>query len=358
MTTTLIVRDATLAINGVPEQRGNPADYLRDRIAEVAGFERSLLEECAEVFRNTVSAETEDVELLEAATVLGLAKPQLSMGVEPIVLGRALAARWEEQGQVEGAKRLLEILMERHPAHKTLERDLSLLMRRQGMISELADRYETRAKLLLAEGKVPEAVAWLREVLLLDKSRKDVARTIRDLRYQEMDRVRGQIALRRTVAVTLIISLLLSLAFLRERRLHAEYQTLPPAVNGDLASIKARLSSVESFIARHPIWHRSLDVVRERADLRVQVEDIEKARRQAIAAAAERDRLRREEAELARQRGRRSAELGDFVGAIAEFERALELAEKDWEPRARVERDLQAIREYVAAGSEPAKENP
>ena len=43
---TLIVRDATLAVNGAPESRGVPGEHMRERVTEAETLERT-----AEYFR-------------------------------------------------------------------------------------------------------------------------------------------------------------------------------------------------------------------------------------------------------------------------------------------------------------------
>ena len=44
-------------------------------------------------------------------------------------------------------------------------------------------------------------------------------------------------------------------------------------------------------------------------------------------------------------------ELRDFAGAIAEFEQALEIGGADWPPRAEIERNIQAMRAHLGAGT-------
>src|ERR1051326_628003 len=132
MTTTLIVRDASLAINGAPEKRGEPREHLRLRIADVAHMEARTAEECVEVLSSVSNGEGADPDVLEALVIVGLAQ----------------------------------------------------LMRRQGMVQDLVNRYFERARKLMREGRNNEAAGWLREVLQLDPSRKDAARLIRDLRFK------------------------------------------------------------------------------------------------------------------------------------------------------------------------------
>jgi tetratricopeptide (TPR) repeat protein len=349
MSSTLIVRDVTLAVNGAPETRGQPEEHLRQRLEVAAGFEADIVSECIEVLNPIGGTPQSDVEALEALMILGLSQPEIcaDLGISALQSGRQLASVLEEQGQVEYAVAVLDLLAERHPKNKAVDRDLAGLMRRRGMANDLIERYHERARVMLKAGRTEEAVDSLREILLLDRSRKDVARMIRDLRFQENDEQRVKRRGRRIAIGALCLSLCLSLSVVREIHVRREYQALPGALPEDLTSMRARLGSVEEFVERYPIWHGSLEVLRERSQLRVDVTQLEEAIRVAEEK-REAARLRREElAEAARERGRMLAGSGDFAAAIAEFEQSLELAAPDWPHRARVERDVEAITAWM-----------
>ena len=57
MASTLIVRDATLAINGAVEARGDARDHLHFRVEEVQTMDAETLAACAEVLRSSGSGE-------------------------------------------------------------------------------------------------------------------------------------------------------------------------------------------------------------------------------------------------------------------------------------------------------------
>ena len=349
MSTTLIIRDATLAINGSPEARGGPAEHLPSRIREVASFDEDFLGDCLDVLVPSVENNESDLEVLEAVVVIGLARPELarSRGLSPIAAGRRLAGLREKSGQGECALALLELLVKHHSGHKALERDLAGLMRRQGMVGELVERYLERSRGLLQDGRTSEAIAWLREVLLLDRSRKDVARTIRDLRFQEIDKAKGRRSVRRVAAITLVGSVLVFTGLLREKRLAEEYRAVPSAKGGDLVGMKERLARLESFVDRHPIWHGSLGAIEARTEARLAVDRAEETqRKQEERKKAERLRTL-EDADLARKRGVMLAESGDYSAALEELRRSLRLADTEWKERERVQRDVDAISSYL-----------
>lgn len=349
MTSTLIIRDAALAINGASEVRADPAQHLRARIAEVQGFQDEFLADCLEVLSISAQGDGADVEALEAVLIVSIARPELSnaRGISTISVGRLLASRLEKTGAKAQAMAALELLVELFPGHKALERDLAGLMRRQGMVGELVERYLQRSQQLLKQGRTSEAIAWMREVLLLDRSRKDVARTIRDLRFQEVDRTEARRSRRRVALVTLVGSLLVATGLLRETGLAEEFRTLPPAAPGDVAGTRLRLAGLESFIERHPIWHGSLRAIAERTELRLETERVLEAERLAAERRATELSRRMEEAELARKRGAILAQDGHYAEALEELRRSLEIALPQWEERVRVQRDIDAISAYL-----------
>ena len=72
MTSTLIVRDATLAINGDSFRANDPAEHLRTRVAAVAELDREFLEQCVQVLSASDGGEETSVDVLEALFVLGI----------------------------------------------------------------------------------------------------------------------------------------------------------------------------------------------------------------------------------------------------------------------------------------------
>ena len=348
MTSTLIIRDAALAIHGAPELRADPAQHLRSRIAEVQSFQDQFLGECLDVLGG-VAVDSADGEVLEAVLIASIARPELAnpRGLAAIPVGRHLAAYHEKAGASAKAMATLELLVEVFPGHKALERDLAGLMRRQGMVAELVERYLQRAKQLLKQRRTSEAISWMREALVLDRSRKDVARTIRDLRYRELDRVVVRRSRKRVAIVTMTGSILIATAGLRETRLAEEFRALPAASPGDVVGMQERLAALDAFMSRHPIWHGSLDVINERSALRMETDRIQEAQELATARRAEEEARRMEEADLAYKYGKQLAHDGAYAAALEELRRSLELALPQWEERDDVQRDIDAISAYL-----------
>ncbi|MSR61497.1 MAG: hypothetical protein EXS08_03485 [Planctomycetes bacterium] len=341
MTTTLIVRDALLAIQGAPEKRPEARVHLRERVAEVTKLEHRAATECVEVLSSVAEGDGADPDVLEALVIVALARADVASELElpTVATGRRLAAR-VASADLERAKAILELLTEHFPAQESLERDLAQLERRQGTVQDLTDRYFERAQKLLREGRASEAAGWLREVLQLDPTRKDAARMVRDLRFKKVTGTERKRGGHGYLVVTLVLAGGLSYLGLREFRVREEFRALPSVAAGNSAALHRRLADLEQFVERHPLWHGALGVLAERAELRVQMAVLDEQARAEHEAAERALRERAESAQLCRQRGLLLAQGGDLRGAVVALREALDYGGPDWNERERVARDI------------------
>jgi len=153
------------------------------------------------------------------------------------------------------------------------------------------------------------------------------------------------------VGLVLCGSTLISLAVLYDRRVREEWSALPASDGRTVDAVHARLSALEGFLDRNPMWLGTHDALKERTELRTRLEILRTEQ-----VLAETERLQAEElgadaAESARLRGGELAVAGDLEAALDELEAALELAPEDWESRERVIRDVEAI-EAALEGNE------
>lgn len=342
MTTTLIVRDATLAINGAQEKRGEPRSHLQLRLVEAARMDERLAEECVEVLSSVATGEEADPEALEALVLVGLALPGLAkrLNLPTLATGRRLAARLERAGEVERTIALLELLQKHFPGQESLEHDLAQLMRRQGMVQDLVGRYFERAQRLVREGRSSEAAGWLREVLQLDPGRRDAARMLRDLRFKKANRKQKRGGWLRSTIGIVLLSLGLAFVVLRERRLREQFEGLQAATPGSVTSLHRRLSELEQFADRNPIWHGAFQLLTERSSLRVQLAVLEERERQIREEKERVERERLEAAGLYRDQAWMRAQSGDVQGAIEAFRKALEAGGPAWAHYAEAEKNL------------------
>lgn len=350
MTTTLIVRDATLAINGAPEKRTDPRQHLQSRIAEVSRMDPRTAEECVEVLSSVASGDGAEPEVLEALVIVGLAHPQLAerLGLATLSTGRRLATRLERLADAERAVAVLELMQQHFAGQESLERDLGQLMRRQGMVQDLVERYFERARKLMREGRNNEAVGWLREVLQLDPGRKEAARLIRDLRFKvkKVGRRRSSGSLGFFLG-TVATAGLITFAAMREIRLRGEFLALPQAAPGSMPTLQRRLAELERFIERHPVWHGAFQAVAERSELRVQLELYEEKQRAERESAVRAARERIEAADLSRARAMQKVDEDDIPAAIEAFRQALDYGGENWEHRAEVLRHIADLEAHL-----------
>ena len=345
---TLLVGEVVAALTGhegeehasLTEQMHRAASEFDHRTA--SSFCKALLEH--------LSDQPVSLRELEALIILGLAHPKVLQKARiPLAQeGRRLAALLEHEGERDRSLALLEVLNGRMPNDRHIERDLAAMMRKTGNAAKLVDRYLGRAEEAVQMGSPMDAIPWLQEVLLVDRSRRDVARMIRDLRYQEAERVNRR---RRIFVRTL--STLVSLAALgglgwREWSLREQFLAIPPADPTSIESLNQRLLAIDEMTAQNPLWVAALPASRERVRLRTQVAVVRAGLEEEARARV--DALEREAAaaDSARVRGRLAVEREDFATALDEFRTALAHAAPDWEHRERLERDVEALSQLIS----------
>lgn len=344
----MIVSDAILIIHGTRERCIGFAAHVRARVGEVMALEPAAVFECTSVLKPS-DGEAASPEVLAALLIVALAQPEVAapFAIDALDVGRRLAARLESHKQPEAALEVLELLAEISPEHPGVRRDLTGILRRQGLVQELVERQLARAKSLLRVGRTEDAIAQLREILLLDRNRKDVARMIRDLRFQAVDGARSRRFRVRAAVAALVLSIAGSFVVLHEVQSWRRFSGLHPASADDLAAMRTRLDELEQFMDDTPLWHGSLGALEERGELRVAIGILEE--RQMLEAERQlgAERQRAEEADLARARGLMHAEAGDFERALSEFQHSLQVSTTEWPHRARVSRDIDAIAELL-----------
>jgi Flp pilus assembly protein TadD len=131
--------------------------------------------------------------------------------------------------------------------------------------------------------------------------------------------------------------------WMRERGITEQYASIAPAVEGNLASLKAREQAIDQLVDEQHAWMGMFPALQDKRRLAMQIVVLEEqAAKVAHDAAIEKARLE-DQAEDARTRGLAFAERGQFDSALADFHRALELSTPSWEHRARVQADIDAI---------------
>lgn len=340
------VEDLVNTLTGPVQGELNAAETLREQMKRAtAEFDERSAQAAARALLDELCQDSSDVRRLEALLIMGLAHPavldkhRISLATE----GRRLAQLLERAGQGDRARCLLELLASRIPSDSAIDHDLAGIMRRTGSTDALIERYLRRADEAAQRGKSMEAVTWLQEVVLLDRNRRDVARMIRDLRYQEKERRIKNSRQIKLAALAVVIAGLLGVVVMRETRIHAEFAGVPTAVEGDLTSMHQRLLRLEELIETNKVWIGMSSTLVERGHLRAEVGKLES---EAAQKRREIEQARKQQLELAeamRTRGAQYAQQGKFDLALADFKSSLEFATPSWEHRVRVEADVRAI---------------
>lgn len=351
------VDDAVQAITGGPDHELD-ADGLRSMMESAASdFDRRTARAFGAALLDHLSEDPANMRLLEALVILGLAHPdvlseaRISLAVE----GRRLAVLLERSGDVERAQALLEFMAGHMPLDRTVDQELAGLMRRNGNTEALVERYLARADDAARAGRVSEAIPWLQEVLLLDRTRRDVARMIRDLRYGEVERDRRK---RRGVRLVLGLSglcFLVTMGVAWNNDAARRYADLPSVSGSNPQMMAVRLEALQNLGATRPLWSGSLKVREEQDRIHWQLREVQRLQREQQIAAELAEQLQLAQAEAARVRGLTHAERGDFKAALAALGEALDEAPEGWENLSQVRVDHEALHQHLVEEQEAGR---
>jgi tetratricopeptide (TPR) repeat protein len=328
-------------------------EALRGRMECAAEeFDRRTATAFCDALLDQLSDDPANVRLLEALVILGLAHPdvlaraRISLAVE----GRRLAVLLERGGEPERAQAVLEFLASRLPGEPTIDQELAGLMRRSGNTAALVERYLSRAEAAVERGRVGEAIPWLQEVLLIDRTRRDVARMIRDLRYGEVARERASRRRTRWALGLATLSTLATVGVAWNLDAHTRFTQLPAAAPGDEAALRCRLDALEGLAHARPVWIGSTRVAEERQRLRDQLEGIQQTVQLEAQLEEQRAAEQLSEAEAHRLRGLALVDSLRLEEALVALEACLQVAPADWPHAEQVRTDAVALRRHLGGG--------
>jgi hypothetical protein len=347
----MLVDEVVEAITSAAATEGGEITLdLREQMERAAAeFDKRTALAFGRALVDSLCEDPSDVRRLEALLILGLAHPQIleqykvSLGAE----GRRLSVLLENRGEEERARSLLELLAQHAPEDRTIQQDLASMMRRCGEVDELIDRCLKRADEEVRAGRPMEAIPWLQEILLHDQTRRDVARMIRDLRYEEMENSRRRSRRRKVALAAIALSTALSSLFVREQQIRGEYGSLPPMVSEDAGALEARLAGIDGLLSENHLWIGMFDVVKERSELQQEVDRLEAQQAERERQVAQLVVQRQSMAESARLKGIELVNRAQYEEALFQFQRSLELSPPDWERRERVTANVVAIEELL-----------
>ncbi len=366
------VRHRNLRVNQTTPEIGSSVAELVEALLEssgelagVADLEAQVARAAAEIdaraalshcqrLRSQLDQEAHGAEELEALLILGLAHPAAleAQGFALAQEGKRLALRLEQDGKPERAQAILELIAARLPGDRLIDHELASMMRRTGNADRLIDRYMRRAEECVSSGSSKEAISWLQEILLVDSSRRDVARMIRDLRWGDQEKRNRWRSRTRAAIILLGIVAVAALGVQRELSVAERFDAVPAAIPGDLNSLRQRLERIDQLQQEVVFSLRQFDASQEKAMLTADITRLE-----AKAAQAQVTRRSQREAsvaiaESARKQARLYAQQNRFEDAITQFERALAEGPNDWDQRKQVMIDVAAIREWMAVNGD------
>jgi tetratricopeptide (TPR) repeat protein len=245
---------------------------------------------------------------------------------------------------------VLEFLASRLPGEPTIDQELAGLMRRSGNTAALVERYLSRAEAAVERGRVGEAIPWLQEVLLIDRTRRDVARMIRDLRYGEVARERASRRRTRWALGLATLSTLATVGVAWNLDAHTRFTQLPAAAPGDEAALRCRLDALEGLAHARPVWIGSTRVAEERQRLRDQLEGIQQTVQLEAQLEEQRAAEQLSEAEAHRLRGLALVDSLRLEEALVALEACLQVAPADWPHAEQVRTDAVALRRHLGGG--------
>jgi tetratricopeptide (TPR) repeat protein len=169
---------------------------------------------------------------------------------------------------------------------------------------------------------------------------------IRDLRYEEIERAEKRKRVVRLALSLVLVSTVTTFVVSRESEIRAEWDRLPAAQDGDLASLRIRRDAIERMLEHRTFWTGFFRATEERDELLVAITNEERLLSRAEEQAEAQRRRQMEEAEASRSRAIQHVERGDYDRAIEQFERALSVADAKWEHAAQVRVDLDALQRW------------
>lgn len=344
----LYVDDVVAALAG--EADDGRFEDLSAKVRRAAdGIDKRTAEAYGGALVGSLCEDSSDVACLEALLILGLAHRQVleQHRIDLVTEGKRLAALFERGSRPDDARDVLETLAAHLPQERSIDHELAGIMRRNGDVDELIDRYLARAEEAVAKRRPHDAIPWLQEVLLLDRSRRDVARMIRDLRYSEDERKKRASKRNVILGVVAVISMLISAVVVREVNIFAEYNALPAHQAGNLAVLKGRHAAIGELMQKHTFWTGVYSAASERSALELEIGELEEQLAQEAREAGRLSAQRETLAEAARTRGLRAVQSRDFEAALRDLQHSLELTDETWAHRTRVEADVEAIQDYL-----------
>jgi tetratricopeptide (TPR) repeat protein len=338
------------AIRGPQSRSFTSIEFFAGRVDDCAGLGNGVKARYFDTLTEELVESTRS-DVLEALCLLclGCQDEAQARQIDIVELLLRAAGSLEREHEVGRAHALLSVGWQRLEQPAALLRAMEhFRMRQRRQTRHIADLL-AKADLLWKRSEIKRAEEALGEVLEIDPRHETalgMVRAIRAKRSEQHRQLRQRFGL--LVAAGVIFGVV-SLAFSYEGRARDAYRGLPVANPDELSSVTQRLSELESFMDRYPVWIGSFQAVEERAQLRVQAHLLERRQVAEAERHARQSNSRLREAEFAYREGRRLVEIQELEAAAEQFRVALEMGSGEWERQERAQADLAAIEDLLNA---------
>lgn len=332
---------------------GSSDESLADALARVSGFAPSLLDEYHAALVESFASGLESIELAESAVILGLADPDVAehRGLDVLGYGLWAARANQRDGHLERAVEIADLVASAGVLSPELTAIQGECLRLERGRRRRRDQELLYARRALAVDQTDEARKHLGRALEHDPECVDASRMLESLLVSETETV--QVGSRARIAFFAMLALALPIGAVSVAhvRTTGEYEAFERPVPTDLLAVERRIAELGAFSEAHPLWWGRKQLAKEIHDLESARDSIEAGLRERnVEADFER------QGALARVDGvyldaRTAIEAGDPSFALEALERTLAEGVPSAAVRARLRRDITAIRELLASGT-------
>jgi hypothetical protein len=341
------------AILGGAGSGGSSDESLADALERVSGFAPSLLDEYHAALVESFASGLESIELAESAVVLGLADLDVAehRGLDVLGYGLWAARANQRDGHLERAVEIADLVANAGVLSPELTAIQGECLRIERGRRRRRDQELLYARRALSVDEVDEARKHLGRALEHDPSCVDASRMLESLLVTEPDTSHVGSRARIAFFAMLALALPIGAVSIAHVRTTDQYEAFERPVPTDLLAVERRIAELGSFAEQHPLWWG-------RTRLEEEVHQLESVRNLIEADLRERN----VEADIERQGAlarvddvyldaRTAIEAGDPRFALEALEKTLAEGVPSAAVRARLRRDITAIRELLASGT-------
>jgi|GEM_PF-6111363 len=334
---------------------GGPSDEtLVDAYRRVSGFAPQLLDEYHEALVAAFEAGHESTELAETAVLLGMADLEVAQrrGLDVLGYGLWAARTHQNAGRLERAVEVCDLVAQGGFLSSELTSIQGECARIERARRRRRDQELLHARRAIATEQPERARQHLGRALEHDPTCREASALLEQLIAGETEKVQVGSRVRVAFFAMLALSLPIGAVSMAHVRASKQYEAFDRPVPTDLFAIERRIHELESFGEEHPLWwgRDRLDrEVEELRDARDAIETELRERNEAVEMERESALAHVDEVYLD---ARTYIEAGRPQVALALLEETLADSVPSARVRSRLRRDIAAIRELLAAGTD------